>query len=338
MPDNENIPQTGPEAILHALKNMTVEEIEERAQKELTTGKKTKRNGAVQLLNIAKGMRRNNLKPEDYMISAVPVIPPKYRPIAAQGDSIIPGDANVLYKDLIDIRDAYNEENELLGDKYSGQSRLALYDAIKSVYGYGEAVKPKTRSKDVQGFLKKIVGRTAKTGFVQSKMLAKTQDNVGRSTITVDPELNIDEISIPKDMAYTMYAPYIQSQLKKIGLSDSEALRHVRDRSEMADKALSIVMHQRPVLYSRAPAWHKHSVLAGIPRIHDGDEIRTNPYVAAGLGADYDGDQQIDNVCVAWDIPPSELAKVRGKLLIECTDYEKKLKLFANFACICKLN
>jgi DNA-directed RNA polymerase beta' subunit len=120
-------------------------------------------------------------------------------------------------------------------------------------------------------------------------MLAKTQDNVGRSTITVDPELNIDEISIPKDMAYTMYAPYIQSQLKKIGLSDSEALRHVRDRSEMADKALSIVMHQRPVLYSRAPAWHKHSVLAGIPRIHDGDEIRTNPYVAAGLGADYDG-------------------------------------------------
>lgn len=289
MPDNENIPQTGPEAILHALKNMTVEEIEERAQKELTAGKKTKRNGAVQLLNIAKGMRRNNLKPEDYMISAVPVIPPKYRPIAAQGDSIIPGDANVLYKDLIDIRDAYNEENELLGDKYSGQSRLALYDAIKSVYGYGEAVKPKTRSKDVQGFLKKIVGRTAKTGFVQSKMLAKTQDNVGRSTITVDPELNIDEISIPKDMAYTMYAPYIQSQLKKIGLSDSEALRHVRDRSEMADKALKIVMEKRPVVYSRAPAWHQFSVLAGIPRIHDGDEIRTNPYVAAGLGADYDG-------------------------------------------------
>lgn len=316
MPDKD-IPQTGPEAILYALQNMTVEDIEERAKEALKTGKKTKRNGAVQLLNIAKGMRRNNLKPEDYMISAVPVIPPQYRPIAAQGDSIIPGDANVLYKDLIDIRDAYNEERELLGDKYSGQSRRALYDAIKSVYGYGEAVKPKTRSKDVQGFLKKITGRTAKTGWMASKMLAKPMDNVGRSTITVDPELSIDQISIPKDMAYKMYAPYIQRQLKHIGMSDAEALQNVRDRSPMADRALSLVMEKRPVLYSRAPAWYSFSFLAGSPTVHDGDDIKINPYVTTGLGADFDGDQQVSSC----------LFKFKNASLLEGYDiYDKFLK------------
>lgn len=332
MPDKD-IPQTGPEAILYALQNMTVEDIEERAKEALKTGKKTKRNGAVQLLNIAKGMRRNNLKPEDYMISAVPVIPPQYRPIAAQGDSIIPGDANVLYKDLIDIRDAYNEERELLGDKYSGQSRRALYDAIKSVYGYGEAVKPKTRSKDVQGFLKKITGRTAKTGWMASKMLAKPMDNVGRSTITVDPELSIDQISIPKDMAYKMYAPYIQRQLKHIGMTDAEALQNVRDRSPMADRALSLVMEKRPVLYSRAPVWHLHGVLGAHAKIHDGDDIKINPYVTTGLNADFDGDQQIDNVRFTYDISKEELASIRGKLLCECTPHEKNLKLFVNCSC-----
>lgn len=315
MPDKD-IPQTGPEAILYALQNMTVEDIEERAKADLKTGKKTKRNGAVQLLNIAKGMRRNNLKPEDYMISAVPVIPPQYRPIAAQGDSIIPGDANVLYKDLIDIRDAYNEERELLGDKYSGQSRRALYDAIKSVYGYGEAVKPKTRSKDVQGFLKKITGRTAKTGWMASKMLAKPMDNVGRSTITVDPELSIDQISIPKDMAYKMYAPYIQRQLKHIGMTDAEALQNVRDRSPMADRALALVMEKRPVLYSRAPAWYGFNFLAGSPRIHDGDDIKINPYVTTGMNADFDGDDVIGCILVSYD-KSTVLSKFGNNFLVK---------------------
>lgn len=287
MPD---IPKTGPEAIEYALQQLTVDDIEKRAKEDLATGKKTKRSNAVALLNIAKGMRRNNITPADYMIHAVPVIPPKYRPFAAQGDSLIPGDANVLYKDLFDIRDAYEEEREVFGDENVGQSRLALYDAIKSVYGYGDPVKPKTKAKEVKGFLKKIVGTTAKHSFFQSKMLAKTQDNVGRSTITVNPELGIDEIELPEEMAFTMYAPYVQRRLKQLGLSDADALRQTKDRTDYAKHALKEVMEQRPVVYSRAPAWHAHSVLAGKARVHEGKEIRTNPYVAAGLGADYDGD------------------------------------------------
>lgn len=286
MPD---IPKTGPEAIEYALSQLSVADIENKAKEELATGKKTKRSGAVALLNIAKGMRRNKLTPSDYMIHAVPVIPPKYRPFAAQGDSLIPGDANVLYKDFFDIRDAYEEEREMFGDENVGQSRLSLYDAIRSIYGYGDPVKPKTKAKDVKGFLKKIVGTTAKHSFYQSKMLAKTQDNVGRSTITVNPDLGIDEIELPEEMAFTMYAPYIQRRLKQLGLSDADALKQTKDRTDYAKHALKQVMEERPVVYSRAPAWHAHSVQAAKAKIHDGKEIRTNPYVAAGLGADYDG-------------------------------------------------
>lgn len=290
------VPRTGPEAIAHALSTISVDDIEKRAKEDLATGKKTKRSGAVALLNIAKGMRRNNITPQDYMISAVPVVPPKYRPFAAQGDSLIPGDANVLYKDLFDIRDAYNEEREIFGDENVGQSRLALYDAVRATYGYGDPVKPKTKAKEVKGFLKKIVGTTAKHSYVQSKMLAKTQDNVGRSTITVNPELGIDEIELPEEMAFTMYAPYIQRRLKQLGMTDAEALKQTKDRTDYAKYALSRVLEERPVVYSRAPAWHKFSVLGAKAKVHDGKEIRTNPYVAAGLGADYDGDHV--NACV----------------------------------------
>lgn len=287
MPDT---PRTGPEAIANALRNMTVDDIERRAKEDLSTGKKTKRSGAVALLNIAKGMRRNNLTPGDYMIKAVPVIPPKYRPFAAQGESLIPGDANVLYKDLFDIKDAYEAEKDMFGDENVGQSRLAFYDAVRSVYGYGDPVKPKTKAKEVKGFLKKIVGTTAKHSFYQSKMLAKTQDNVGRSTITVNPELGTDEIEIPQEMAFTMYAPYVQRRLKQLGLSDAEALKQTKDMTDYAKHALKQVMDERPVVYSRAPAWHAHSVQAAKAKIHDGKDIKINPYVTIGLNADFDGD------------------------------------------------
>lgn len=75
------------------------------------------------------------------MMKLVPIIPPKYRPFAAQGDSLIPGDANVLYKDLFDVKNAYDQEKEMFGEENAGQSLLDLYDSIRAVSGYGEPVK-----------------------------------------------------------------------------------------------------------------------------------------------------------------------------------------------------
>lgn len=298
----DNIPKTGPRAIEYALAHTSIEDIENRAKQDLATGKKTKRSNAVALLNIARGLKRNDLTPSDLIIHSIPVIPPKYRPFAAQGDSLIPGDANVLYKDFIDINDAYEDERKVFGDDNVGKSRLSVYDAAKSLYGYADPVKPKTKAKDVKGFLKKITGKTAKMSFYQSKMIAKTQDNVGRSTITVNPDLGIDEIELPEDMAFTMYAPYIQRALKQKGLSDSEALKHTKERTKYARFALDQVMQERPVIYSRAPAWHSHSVQAAYAKVHPGKEIRTNPYVAKGLGADYDGDSQRADIIIAIPI------------------------------------
>lgn len=308
--EQHNIPQTGPEAIEYALSQLTPEQINERGKKILYGGKRSKRAYGVKLLNIARGLERNQLKPSDYMISAVPVIPPKYRPFAAQGDSLIPGDANILYKDLIDVRDAYNEERQMFGDENVGNSRLNLYDAVKSVYGYGDAVKPKTRAKDVQGFLKKITGSTSKFSFVNSKMMAKPQDNVGRSTTIADPSLSIDEIGVPKDMAMTMYAPYVQRRLKSMGYSDADALRAVRDKTPDAFRALERECEVRPVIYSRAPAWYKFNITAGKVKLTDGKALATNPIVQHSYGGDYDGN------C----IKSSEVLRVRA--ITRCPVYD----------------
>ena len=282
--------ETGARAIYDALNDITIDQIEARAHAGLATKKKTKRSESIALLNIAKGLKRSGLQPKDYMMQLVPVIPAKFRPFSASGDSLIPGDANVLYKDLFDIKDAYDQEKEIFGEKNSGQALLNLYDAIRSVSGYGDPVKQKTAQKEVKGFLSKIVGKTSKQSFFQSKMIAKTMDNVGRSTVVVNPELGIDEIELPMDIAFTMYAPYIQRRLKRMGMKDADAVKAVKDRTDYALHALKSELKVRPVIYSRAPAWHKFSINAGNVKLTEGDAIGTNPYVAAGMGMDYDGD------------------------------------------------
>ena len=123
---------------------MTIEEIESRGRAGLATKKKTKRGASVALLNIAKGLRNNEMTPKDYMMQTVPIVPPKYRPFSAQGDSLIPGDANVLYKDFFDVKDAYDQEKKMFGEANSGQATLDLYDAIRATTGYGDPVKQKS--------------------------------------------------------------------------------------------------------------------------------------------------------------------------------------------------
>lgn len=275
--------------IYDALNELDLDKLKADAEADIRAGKRAKRGNAVAILNTLKGMERNNIKPSDFMISKVPIIPPKYRPFSAAGETIIVGDANTLYKDLYDIKAAYDDEKEIFGEENSGESRLALYDAVSALYGYADPVKAKSKSKDIRGFLKHIVGRTAKQSMVQMKMFSKTQDNTGRSTVAVNPDLGIDEIELPYDMAFTMYAPYIQRRLKRKGIKDAAALKHVKDRTPEAKMALEQEVVERPVIYSRAPAWHAFSLNAGKVKLIDGSAIRVNPYITTGMGMDFDG-------------------------------------------------
>jgi DNA-directed RNA polymerase subunit beta' len=286
----EEPPRTGPEAIAYALQNLDLDALEEEQKKIIASKKKTKRPRAVAILNAIRGMRKNEVSPSDLLVHNVPVLPPQFRPFSVAGGTFIAGDANELYKELIGIRDAYNEERSVLGDKAAGKSRMAMYDAVRAVYGYGDPVEPKTKSRGVSGFLKQVTGTNPKLSWFSSKMIGKPQDNVSRSVISINPELTLDEIGIPEDHAWSMYAPHIQRRLVRSGMRPSEALKAVRERTADAKKALDVEIEDRPVMYSRAPAWHKYNFLAGRAKLVDGDSIMVNPLVTGGLNADFDGD------------------------------------------------
>jgi DNA-directed RNA polymerase beta' subunit len=287
-------PLTGFQAIEHALGKMDKNVLKSRAQADLKQGKKTHRAPAIKLLQVIEGLDRNELEPADLMISKVPVIPPLYRPFAVVGDTFLPGPSNELYRDLIQYRDFHDTLSGELGEEGTRDTKYNLYKAIKSVYGYDEAINPKTKSRGVSGFLEQLLGDgSPKKSVFHKRLFSKTQDSISRGVVTAGPDLEIDEIGIPKEMAWKMYGPYIQRRLLRSGMSSMGALQHVADRSPHAEKALHTEMGERPVIYSRAPAWHKYNVLSGWPRLTDGDDIQTNPYVSTGLSLDHDGDMQV---------------------------------------------
>lgn len=313
---------TGPEAILRALKGLDLEKLE-REQRDIIRKKQaSKRPRAVQVLNVLEGLKRTGMKPHQFMLHSIPVIPAVFRPFSVVGNAFVPGDANELYKDMVEIRDAYNEERAAFGVRGSGNTRLALYDTAKALYGFSDPVKAKTKSRGVSGFLKKVTGTGPKFSFVQRRLLSKPQDNVSRGTIVVDPDLSLDEIGVPEEMAWKIYAPYIQRRLVMAGHSPRDAITSVRDRKDFARNMLRKEMEVRPVIYSRAPSWHKFNVVSGKPKLIDGDTIAISPLVTTGLNADFDGDalhlhvpSQDAAVKEAWDklLPSRMLFSIRDQ-------------------------
>ena len=295
---------TGPEAIENALKNIDLDALEAEQKAVLKKGSKTARPRAVRILNIIQGMRRNQTQPSDLVVRSVPVIPPKFRPFSVAGGSFIVGDANEHYRDIMEYRRLYEKTEKSLGRPATGPVYKDLVASVRASYGFGDSPNPKTLKRNVKGFFDQVSGTTPKTSFIQSKLLAKPVDAAGRAVAIPDADLGLDEVAIPHDIAWGCYGEHVQGRLVRGGMSPAGAFVHVRDRTDKAMHALKQEMSERPGVLTRSPAWHAHNVVGVYPKLTDGDSIKTNSYMAAGMNLDHDGDDQHNYVVFSM---PKEL-------------------------------
>lgn len=291
---------TGNMAIYNALKNININEMFKDAKDDFKNAPKSQKQKALNRMRYLQGLQRNNMRAEEYMITRVPVLPAEFRPYAVMGDTFLPGDANELYKDVFQMNNIQKEMMEKLGPKYAQENNLNMYKSIKALYGFGESPNRKLQQRGVSGFLDKLVGGTSKFSYLNRVVDSKPVDQSSRSVIEMSPELNMNEIDLPNEMAFKIFAPYIQGELVKQGMRPRDAIKAIKDRDEAtAGKALDNIMKDRVVWYSRAPAWHRFNALAAYAKRHEGNNILIPPVVSSGAGADNDGDDQIAFVYVA---------------------------------------
>lgn len=309
LPGREHL--TGPKGIQQALDDVNIDKELEKARAEIASGKKTYRDKAIKRLQYLKSCKVNKQHPREWMMDRVPVLPPIFRPVSLFGDTNtqIVDDANYLYKEVFEASKNLEDLSKITDD--ISDERLAVYKAFKGVTGLGDPLSPEFQGQDIKGILKHIFGASPKFGTVQRKLLGSTVDLVGRATIIPNPNLDMDQVGLPIDEAWTLYQPFIVRRLVRRGMGKIKAMQEATERTPLALREMQDEMKVRPVIINRAPVLHRYGVMAFWPQLTSSATLEIPPLIVGGFNADFDGD------AMQFHVPSSDDAveEVKEKLL-----------------------
>lgn len=265
------------------------------AQLKSATG--STRNKLLKELKYLTALKKSGTSPADYVLTKFPIIPPQFRPVYDSQTGGLPmvSDVNYLYKDMLNV----NEKLDAMKDYPDSEKGALLKDLRQSAHaiiGLMAPVNKQNEKRGVTGFLPQLTGSnysgqgTSKESFFHRKILKRQQTLTGRGTILPDPDLNVDNVKIPWDMAWKIYMPFVLAEFKKRGINIIKAKEEIKNRTQVAKQILVSQMEKRPVLMNRAPTLHKYNIMAFKPIPTEGKSLYIPPLVIKGFAADFDGD------------------------------------------------
>ena len=231
-------------------------------------------------------LENSNGDPNVYFVHDILVTPPEYRPVVQVGGMWISSAKNDLYSRIISRKVSLAHILEFDPPLLIVKRELGLLQkAVDQLFVEGF----RRRGIDYKSL---VEGLSRKEGLLRWNLLGKRVDYSARSVITVGPDLGLDEIGLPLEMAYELFAPFVLGYLRDyVVTSYKQAMEAYKERSEDALNALDEVIRDHRVLMNRHPTLHKFGIQSFKVKLHSGKSIRVNPLVCAGFNADFDGDQ-----------------------------------------------
>ena len=311
--------EMGATAIKTLLDEIDLDKLIEDLRKEEEEVKGQKLKKLQKRLKTLEGMQAAGIKPEDLILTVIPVIPPDLRPmIALPGGRFATSDLNDLYRRVINRNNRLKKLIDLNAPEVICRNEMRmLQEAVDALIDNSAAhgsrgansTNGRRKLKSLSDLLK------GKQGRFRQNLLGKRVDYSGRSVIVVGPELKLNECGLPKQMALELFKPFVISWL--IGNEHANniraASRLIEGKETIVWDALDEVIKGKYVLLNRAPSLHRLSVQAFQPRLIDGKAIKLHPLVASGFNADYDGDQ------MAVHLPLSEAAQAEARELMSAS-------------------
>ena len=315
--------EQGGDAIRKKLNSIDLNKLERDLINQTKTTSGSTLDSAVKTLKYVRALKKLKLKPGDaYTLKKIPVLPPVMRPVLPdKKGNILVNDTNYLYRDVLLANDSYRAAKDI-SDETRVKAKKHLQKSVSALFGLSDPVSPQATSKNARGFISLLAGRKPKEGFIQSKLLSKRQDLSGRGTVIPDINLNMDEIGIPEDMAWSMYEPFIIRRLVSKGYSAVQAKKMFEDKHPAAKKELEIEVKERPVYWNRAPTLHRFNIVGAYPKLVKGKSIRiAATWPEEGMNMDYDGDA----VQVHVPVSPGAVAETK-KITLPNLLFSDKLK------------
>ncbi|GLB36718.1 putative DNA-dependent RNA polymerase catalyzes the transcription of DNA into RNA using the four ribonucleoside triphosphates as substrates [Lyophyllum shimeji] len=264
------------------------------------------------------GLSEEYARPEWMILTVMPVPPPPVRPSIAVDGGAMRSEDDLTYK-LGDIIKAsanvrrceqegapahvISEFEQLL------QFHVATY-MDNDIAGIPQALQKSGRP--VKAIRARLKG---KEGRLRGNLMGKRVDFSARTVITGDPNLELDEVGVPKTIAMNLTFPervtpyniaYLQELVRNGPTAYPGARYVVRDTGERIDLRYNkradaflqygwiVERHLKDgdfVLFNRQPSLHKMSMMAHRVKLMPYSTFRLNLSVTPPYNADFDGDE-----------------------------------------------
>ena len=304
---------TGAEAIKKLLKSIDLKAEVVKLRKQLKSPSKQKRDKAIKRLEVVEAFNNSDNQPEWMVLDVLPVIPPDLRPmVQLDGGRFATTDLNDLYRRILNrnnrLKRQYEQNAPHLITKNEKRMLQEAVDALidNSKRGKKAVVEKNRHLKSLSDMLR------GKQGRFRQNLLGKRVDYSGRSVIVVGPDLKMYQCGIPREMALSLFKPFIIRELMKDNdqITMNKAKTMIDRHDDKVWPVLERVTREHPVLLNRAPTLHRLGIQAFEPKLIEGKAIRLHPLVTTAFNADFDGDQ------MAVHVPLSHEAQAEARLLM----------------------
>ncbi|KAE8279100.1 DNA-directed RNA polymerase II subunit RPB1 [Larimichthys crocea] len=268
--------------------------------------------------DVILGMDPKFARPEWMIVTVLPVPPLAVRPaVVMQGSARNQDDLTHKLADIVKIN------NQLRRNEQSGAAAHVIAEDVKLLQFHVATMVdnelpglPRAMQKSGRP-LKSIKQRLkGKEGRVRGNLMGKRVDFSARTVITPDPNLQIDQVGVPRSIAANMTFPEIVTpfnidrlqELVRRGNSQYPGAKYIiRDNGDRID----LRFHPKPsdlhlqigykverhmcdgdiVIFNRQPTLHKMSMMGHRVRILPWSTFRLNLSVTTPYNADFDGDE-----------------------------------------------
>ncbi|KAJ7924363.1 hypothetical protein B0H13DRAFT_1978078 [Mycena leptocephala] len=264
------------------------------------------------------GLSDEYARPEWMILTVMPVPPPPVRPSIAVDGGAMRSEDDLTYKlgDIIkasaNVRRCENEgtpAHVITEFEQLLQFHVATY-MDNDIAGIPQALQKSGRPvKSIRARLK------GKEGRLRGNLMGKRVDFSARTVITGDPNLELDEVGVPRSIAMNLTYPervtpynisYLQELVRNGPTAYPGARYVVRDTGERIDLRYNkradaflqygwiVERHLKDgdfVLFNRQPSLHKMSMMSHRVKLMPYSTFRLNLSVTPPYNADFDGDE-----------------------------------------------
>ncbi|TRO53618.1 DNA-directed RNA polymerase subunit A' [Candidatus Bathyarchaeota archaeon] len=289
------------------------------------------------------GFNPNVARPEWMVLQVLPVPPVYVRPSITL-ESGIRSEDDLTHKlvDIIRINQRLKENMEAGAPTLIIQDLSELLQYHVTTYFNNEASGiPPARHRSGRA-LKTLSQRLkGKEGRFRSNLSGKRVDFSARTVISPDPNLDINEVGVPRDVAMRLSVPekiteWNIEEMKQLVINGPEQypgalyiirpdgkrirLEFVVDREKIAEAVeLGFVVERHLkngdiAIFNRQPSLHRMSIMAHYVRVLPYKTFRLHLCVCPPYNADFDGDE------MNLHVPQSEEARTEALLLMQVQD------------------